>query len=343
MDITFLVGNGFDIACGIDTSYKAFYNWYLKQPSSSVFIKDLKENIENNWENWSDFEIGLEQYSQYFGANNIEGFFECYDDAQKSIVEFLNMQTSKINFNMLDEKQIREFINNIIYFYEDLPSVIEKRTYSNEKHVNYHFISFNYTQILNKLLEMVSKLPHPLDDVMNNKKIYLPAINIHGTLTKSPLLGVSEECQITNKELLKLSYFSQIMIKPNAAKAIGESWYDEAIELIETSDAICIFGMSLGESDSFLWEKIITRLRISLNCILIIFWYTDNPPSNISTYNFIVEKNKVQDIILKYADLYPEEINKLKERIHIVFNTKRVLQINLSQTNINDDKKLLKV
>ena len=31
MQITFLVGNGFDITAGLDTSYSAFYKWYCQQ------------------------------------------------------------------------------------------------------------------------------------------------------------------------------------------------------------------------------------------------------------------------------------------------------------------------
>ena len=42
MNVTFLVGNGFDIACDIDTSYKAFCNWYLQRPNPAKSVKFLK-------------------------------------------------------------------------------------------------------------------------------------------------------------------------------------------------------------------------------------------------------------------------------------------------------------
>ena len=34
MRITFLIGNGFDISCGIRSSYGDFYKWYCKQDKS---------------------------------------------------------------------------------------------------------------------------------------------------------------------------------------------------------------------------------------------------------------------------------------------------------------------
>ena len=63
MNITFLVGNGFDMSLGIDTSYRGFYQWYCEQPSNSDHIEKFKEHIKNDiegdGENWADFEMGL--------------------------------------------------------------------------------------------------------------------------------------------------------------------------------------------------------------------------------------------------------------------------------------------
>ena len=45
MNITFLVGNGFDIASKIDTSYGAFYEWYCDIDSDKEQIKKFRKNI----------------------------------------------------------------------------------------------------------------------------------------------------------------------------------------------------------------------------------------------------------------------------------------------------------
>lgn len=349
MNVTFLVGNGFDIACGIDTSYNAFYNWYLKQPSSSEAIHYLKKDIKRNWENWSDFEMGLAYFTRNFSSENIKEFFDCYNDAQNNIINFLKLQMSKFDYNLIDENTIFEFKKNIISFYKELPSAEERKI--NEiigmREIKYNFISFNYTQILNKLAELSSKEAIKEQNKANNLiayKIFNPnVINVHGSLTKSPILGVSEEHQILNKELIKEPFFSQVMIKSHSVNAIGESWYNDTVKLIENSNIICIFGMSLGDSDSFLWEKIAIHLNNTPNCYLIIFWHTDTPPSNISIYDTLVYKDNIKDLIVNNTAMTKEEIKKVKNQIYVVFNTKKVLNITLSHANKKDEKDLLHV
>jgi hypothetical protein len=78
MDITFLVGNGFDIAAGIKTSYRDFYNWYCNQPSASPciehFKREIQDDVKKGGENWSDFEIGLGKYTSRFDQETVEEF-----------------------------------------------------------------------------------------------------------------------------------------------------------------------------------------------------------------------------------------------------------------------------
>ena len=49
MQITFLVGNGFDIAAKIDTSYEAFYKWYCDIDSDKEHIKIFRKNIKEDF------------------------------------------------------------------------------------------------------------------------------------------------------------------------------------------------------------------------------------------------------------------------------------------------------
>ena len=51
MEITFLLGNGFDIQCGLKTSYINFYKYILKKKYSidlnKVYAKAVVSGIEN--------------------------------------------------------------------------------------------------------------------------------------------------------------------------------------------------------------------------------------------------------------------------------------------------------
>ena len=71
MRITFFVGNGFDISCGIHSSYSQFYEWYCKQEKSeldhvNLFRNTIDEDIKAGKKNWADFEEALGQYTKNF-------------------------------------------------------------------------------------------------------------------------------------------------------------------------------------------------------------------------------------------------------------------------------------
>ena len=48
MNITFLIGNGFDVDQGIASSYSKFYEWYCDKPSEKKHIEDFRKNIKDD-------------------------------------------------------------------------------------------------------------------------------------------------------------------------------------------------------------------------------------------------------------------------------------------------------
>ena len=167
MNITFLVGNGFDIASGIDTSYGAFYKWYCDQASEkehiNKFRKEIKEDIKKGGKNWADFELGLGQYTKHFTVENANEFLECYEDAHEMIIKFLEAEKSKFDLDRITEEDFASFKNGIINFYQDL-NPQEINTFNSileaDRGVNtiINFLSFNYTNTLNYIINELSKL-----------------------------------------------------------------------------------------------------------------------------------------------------------------------------------------
>ena len=54
MNIVHIIGNGFDLNLDLKTSYKDFYDYYIKINSKNEIIELLKREIKSNSENWSD-------------------------------------------------------------------------------------------------------------------------------------------------------------------------------------------------------------------------------------------------------------------------------------------------
>ena len=63
MNIVHIIGNGFDLNLDLKTSYKDFYDYYIKINSKNEIIELLKREIKSNSENWSDLELALGKFT----------------------------------------------------------------------------------------------------------------------------------------------------------------------------------------------------------------------------------------------------------------------------------------
>lgn len=339
MQITFLVGNGFDIASGIDTSYRAFYRWYCAKKSNIAHIqkfrKEIKDDVKNGGENWADFEIGLGQYTENFTPSNVNEFFDCYEDAHEQIVQFLKEQRAKFEEKKLTDMQIDLFADDLLHFHQDLfPQ--ERMTFTkllnadNANNTVVQILSFNYTNILDLVVERISRKPLKEWSYCGNKRAFTVSpkvIHIHGTSKQYPILGVNDASQIANQELLRVRNFSEIMIKPKSVKAVGQLWHTEGEALISSSDIVCVFGMSLGESDAKWWGKLLQWLKEGPQRHLILYWHTNISPNGISVLKELEQQRIAKETFFKYSSLTEKERISVEPRVHVVLNTKNVLNI----------------
>lgn len=351
MLITFLVGNGFDIAAGINTSYKSFYKWYCDQPSASDIIKEFKreieEDIDNGGETWADFEIGLGQYTARIPCGLEEEFFECYEDAHDKIIEYIKQEKCQFDFSSI-ESEMKLFGDGLLKFYQELPpkerqvilSLLENNKSSSDTRLQ--FISFNYTDVLDQCVYTLAKTPlqsWTRGNVTRTFAVVPSVVHTHGTLDEYPILGVNDVSQIANPNLLSIPQFSEIMIKPESVDSIGQLWHESASRIITDSNIVCIYGMSLGNSDAIWWKKLIAWLMDNPTRHLIIYWYTDLLQNNISILKRNREIAKVKDKFISFFDspvlgspISIDIAEAIQDRIHVIPNTKRVLKISLKKT-----------
>ena len=67
LNITFLIGNGFDIGMGMKSRFKDFFPIYeLLSKNKEPEIKQLSDEIDGNHETWADFEAKLGEYTLKF-------------------------------------------------------------------------------------------------------------------------------------------------------------------------------------------------------------------------------------------------------------------------------------
>lgn len=341
MNITFLIGNGFDRALGLKTGYAHFYEWYCEKKSESDVIdgfrksidEDIKCTDENAVKLWSDAELGLAKVTEKYG---IDDFVACCEDMHDMLTEYLTDQDKRFSDTGENFAQIvQTFSSQLKEFQQDMKPT-EQQLFTKLRNDNRDYdsliniITLNYTGTCDKIHKALSAKPL-VSWTARNSAHYMKMgklIHAHGYVDNFPILGVCNPELIANQQYLDNPAFRALMIKQESIKAIGETWRDDTFSLINNSNIICIFGASLGESDSDYWRHIATWLNGSASRQLVIFWYDSNiKKTNISYYQRYITEQKVQDKLLDFTNFDENGRNHLRERIHVIVNAPRMFVI----------------
>ena len=108
--------------------------------------------------------------------------------------------------------------------------------------------------------------------IYNNsfKTIVSSAIHIHGTIN-DPILGVDNASQIFNEELIKSGDVIGYLVKPLINTTLGSLVDAKAKKTIINADLICIYGMSLGETDATWWKLVGDKLQKGSIVVLYVY------------------------------------------------------------------------
>ena len=255
MSTLFIIGNGFDVNCGINTKYRDVYRGYVKANSHTSNLQKFKDTISSDIENWGDFEMAMAKYAETLESE--EEFLECIRDFSEYMEDYLLHEMIVFKKNIENENIfdviIKEMQNSFASFYDDIShnvsSIMRKRNAGQISKIS--AISFNYTDAFDIFLKECFK---------RSKLLSNSVIHIHGILQDAPVLGVD------NSEQLKIDYNLTRKGKRNFIKPVFNTEYDyERVEhakyMIDRALTICSFGWSLGESDLTWRNEILSWLR----------------------------------------------------------------------------------
>ena len=324
MSTLFFIGNGFDINCGMHTSYKDVYKGYVKEESNSEIIRRFKSDISSNIDNWGDFEMSMATYAARL-ANEAE-LLECLRDFARYMEMHLISEVNEIKAKLKDEKiseaVLKEMGNSLASFYygisHNVDSIMERREARMLKRIE--VVSFNYTDIFDVIYSGYMR-----DNGINGKKV----AHIHGLLQDDPVFGVDNIKQVNT------IYSLTRKGKRGFIKPIFNTEYDyqrvQYVErLIEGADTICVFGMSLGESDLSWRLKIIEWLRKDANHHLFVYQYSlSEVKAKTVGEKLDVEDDAKEQLMHEWAIEATEEIY---EQIHIpcgrnIFNIGNIIEV----------------
>lgn len=336
MNVTFLIGNGFDIGMGLNSRFKDFFPIYqIKSNNKPDRIKMLSRAIEGDYETWADFETALGKYTLEFTSETKQDFIDQLRDFENDFMEYLESQEDMLSFDSTTQisatmtEALKRYYGNGNFAFESQLAI--ERIYStrNSENHTYNFVNFNYTNVLEKCLDtipqkVVNRRKH--NDVEKVDKIG-KVIHVHGKSGSYPIIGVNDVGQIENKELAKDTRFTRFIVKPSLNQMLRLGNDTAATEIINQSTIICVYGMSMGATDKKWWAHILSWLDASGDRQLVVFDHDDTYTSS-NQFGWLEKENSYMDKLSTYSNM--SDIEKLRSRIHIAVH-KNIFEMDITK------------
>lgn len=335
MNITYIVGNGLDLQYGLKTKYKDFYEYqnkiYIEKREndnySNFIYESLFDDKVNNYENWSDFEFSIGKLTKenadiISNEESKEKFIDDFADITDDLRNYL--KTIQEGFDC--ESEAIDFETTLDNMVSDLPNVDQTKitkkfnefTYEDD---NVNILSLNYTNILDKLYEKSNIKFY--NRIRNNYEFnILKPIHTHETLDACTILGVSDTTQLSddfNEEQ------RESLVKELSLVAYRENMDARNRKVIETSDIIILYGVSLGDTDRYLWNQVATR-SINASVPIIIYHYVPNFDAG-NPIRVKRQYKKVEAQFIKSSGIDSEFEKQLRENLIIVIG-KSIFELN---------------
>lgn len=276
MNILYILGNGFDLSLGLDTSYRSFLKHYLNnhQPNTDPFIKDFQKEVWKDIDTWTDLETHLGQWLN--DKVTRERAVAVHDDLVNELSLYMKSEQERLKPDAKVREQILSNMSNVSHH---LNRILDSRDITDyiSKHVNstphvINTITLNYTDTFERLALKEGENVYQCSDNKLNFKFNRP-IHVHGTVDEGIVLGVNDEAQIHNKQLVKENSIQNRFIKTATINNVYRTGYEEQVtSAIDSAHLICVYGTSFGKTDKRIWNRIMNRV-VNNNVQVILFHY----------------------------------------------------------------------
>lgn len=329
MNITFLIGNGFDLNLGLHTKYTDFLKEYRREDSpAGTILSYFKTSILEDSILWSNAEEAFGTATKQFKTDgyNAGDFCDCHEDFCNSLAQYLSKQEQRLNYVSLNNIIASSFSKSIKNYKNGFRTEEKNILAQNEKNYGqgfkFNFINFNYTSTLDKCASTLNDAPQHLGYRNLASGRYQNSIgeilHVHGTTHRDMVLGVNDPSQIADMTLFNgydIEFLNEI-IKQRTNEANEENTDRRVYELLQASDLIYIYGMSTGVTDKLWWERICDIMNKKKSLHLIIHKF-DAPEDRLIRRTFRLYVKEKRREFVSYSNLEENVKAELEERIHI--------------------------
>ena len=331
MKILYILGNGFDKAQGMKTSYPEFYQYLMNKTNGSALLQQLKREINDNNQLWSDMELALGEFTSH--VQSTSDFDSLYFELSDHLQDYLRSEEEKfLPTDELKRKFKKDLINPFAYLENDDIAICRRR-FKNEllntitKEIS--VMTFNYTNTIEKLVlpknlvenQDIDKVDY--DYSIDESHVLKQIIHVHGRLGDSIIIGVDNAYQIKNGTFRGNEDIKDLLVKEQSNRVMGYARHDQCEKLIADADLIILYGLSLGKTDSRWWRIIGERFRQG-KLVIIQHLYDPNfikvTPNRKQRLGRI-DRNR-RNFIMNKMDVSENEFsNGTKERLFFVTNS----------------------
>ncbi|OUN92040.1 hypothetical protein B5F98_11685 [Pseudoflavonifractor sp. An44] len=328
MNITFLIGNGFDLNLGLSTKYEHFLKEYVRSESENYVIERFKQNILEESDSWASAEEAFGKYTAKYYTNGAIVFCNCHEDFCEKLARYLQEEESWLQLDETDETSVKKFAAAISFpnfiqgFREVQQQEIQQVVAAHDGGFVYNFINFNYTTTLDQYLEAVNNTPGLFALRKYRGTSYSSGIgqciHVHGTTSSDMVLGVNDETQIAAPEIFSEvgeEYKYQI-IKQKTNEMNEQNVDTKTATLLAQSQLIYIYGMSLGRTDALWWNRIIDLMLKNPDLHVIIHCF-DGPKDTLIQRRIQTFNREKRREFLAYSNEEQKQLEQLENRIHI--------------------------
>lgn len=321
MNITFMLGNGFDMNMGLKTSYSDFLQYYLAIPRQEDVHEHFRRFVNAEMPNWTDVEVAIGQSTRYFfGDTAGDDFLAWYDDLYDCLAAYLAGQEETVTGH--DPAVLRQGMVHALTHWQDgfrasRAAAIAERFAACPGEFRYNFLTFNYTRTIDACIEAsqgadLGSRVTPEGECANRIG---RIVHVHGYTNKDMILGVNDESQIANPLLLmdRVSFERDRIVKQKANRLFEEGTDELAHSVLADSDLVYIYGMSLGKTDKLWWQRLGALLARKPHVQVIIFAY-GAPVDDLHYHRFLRFEREQQLKILSNCGNVPEDA---MSRIHV--------------------------
>jgi len=348
MNIVFLIGNGFDLNLGLETSYPKFYDWYYKQDTTKesvqLFKKALSEEKGRRIELWRDLELFLGEKSKLF--ESAQDYIDVILDVNDNLRRYISIQNNRLV--KTDEEAVKILTKNFINPGEKIATRSRLTFESFVRRWNgfkwsINIITFNYTDVLERIFMNDSTTIIGKNE--SGDPVYLNSIkHIHGTIDNTILVGVDNIDQIAKMEFRNNYEVQCKVVKPMGNYSTESMVDEECLNIIDKANLICVFGCSLGPTDETWWRAVKNRIQSDKGHTLLLLLDYNPKDYDLEGREFdrSLITNKVIDKFLskEYADIKGNVLVGLNTPIFDIASHCEIQQIekkNDNKESVNDD------